>query len=230
MEKEHIEELLEVLRLDHVIERIKVQRQPGDYDSEDESIDAAVGQKRALTNGHSKGKQKDEHRRKRIKRDGSENLDNPSSDDGEDDYEDGRLQRVGPPGRSKFYYVYRAVPQRNDNLDIFIGLVDGVCGKCPVASTCDNKGKPAFEDRSLSDVGSVAIHKLSHKANSAANAKAIRERDKLLLALKPPGSIVLGDSGPWSGGGTRGKQKIGPVNPVDCQYFDKWFEQPDVES
>jgi len=93
-----------------------------------------------------------------------------------------------------------------------------------VASACDNRGKPSFEDRSLSEVGSSTSNFQTVSLSTQRPSKlSVEERDNQLLLLKPPGSVIPDEDGPWRGGGTRGKQKTGLVNPKDCKYFTEWL-------
>ena len=155
----------------------------------------------------------DAHRRKRIKRDGSDNLD-VEDDGGVTD----QPSRPGPPGSSKHYYVYRSRLLESVDLGIVNGLTDCPCGICPLATSCDNSGHPSLPDKALSE--SVAI--ISFKPSKAFQ----RERERSLLVLKPPGTVAEDEKGIWKGGGSRGKQKASSINPKDCRYYTQWFDGP----
>lgn len=240
LSEEHIEALLDVLRMDGEIERIQVMREPGEYDSaseNDEGADGPRGTKRKAPSGGGAG------RGKRVKTEqddddegaGSDNLDGYADNGGEEeddeeglpapvDMDDGnggitkKRKRAGPPGRSKFYWVYRSLPSASSNLNLYIGLIDAPCGVCPVASSCDNRGRPSIQDQPLSQVGVVV-------PTPGASKLSKEQREKQLIAFKPPGSLGAVDmSGPWQGGASRGVQRAGAINPSTCKYYRDWLE------
>lgn len=239
LSEEHVESLLEVLRMDGDIERIQVMREPGDYDSEAEEADeghTSKGKKRKADDGGGRNK-------KRVKmengEDNQEEGDNSDDIDGfivPDDEQEGddlpppieihgngqtsaRRKRPGPPGRSKFYYVYRSMPLASNNLNLYIGLIDAPCGVCPVAASCDNRGRPSMDDEPLSQVGVVNV--VAGSASKLSKA----QKEKQLVAFKPPGSMGAVDmAGPWTGGASRGVQRPGAINPSTCRYFREWLE------
>jgi DNA-directed RNA polymerase III subunit RPC6 len=234
----NIEELLEVLLMDGEIERIRIRRPEGDYDTPEMIANARKRKKMAGKSPKSNGRKK---KRARLDDDeGSDDIDRDSMDDfveddlaesEEDDFHDStngvngastssKVGRPGPPDRNKYYYVFRPV-RKPEHLayNLGIGFTDSPCGVCPVASACDNREKPAFEDRSLNaSIGSVVPH------TPHASRMSLEARMAARLKLKAPGTSIVDDAGPWRGGGTRGKQRVGLVNPKDCVYFTKWLE------
>lgn len=239
--QEHIESLLEVLRMDGEVERIKVMREPGDYDSEDEEAEeqaeAAVRGKKRKAPGATGGRGK-RPRTEAGDEDGSDALDLNLGEEEEENEEEAEVdedglpppvelnghglskkrKRAGPPGRSKFYWVYRSVSSASDHLNLYIGLIDAPCGVCPVAASCDNRGRPSIQDESLSQTG-LAV------PTPGASKLSKQQKEKQLVAFKPPGSLGAVDlAGPWSGGASRGVQRPGAINPSTCKYYRDWLE------
>ena len=232
----NIEELLEVLLMDGEIERIRIRRPEGDYDTP-EMVAHAKKRKKQMDDKVANGRKRKKLKLSEVQAaSDSEDLDKDSMDDFIDDdmaedeehdfHDDTRgvpngingtastskVTRPGPPNRDKYYYVYRPI-RRPDHIafNLNIGFVDSPCGVCPVASACDNRERPAFEDRPLSGSGVV------YTANPS--KLSLEARMEMRLKLKAPGSSIVDDTGPWTGGGTRGKQRVGLVNPKDCIYF-----------
>lgn len=216
----HIETVLRLLVFDGELQEIRITRQEGDYDSEPED-----GKKRKRSSGSGrKGK------RAKLEGDDSDAIDNatdeesdqPVEEDEEDDLpppldENGDelrnfKKRPGPPGRSKHYYVYRPLPRPIWQHSMKIGITDTPCGVCPVRHECDNKEKPSMPERSLADVDS------SIGTGVTVQRKRTRdeEDDEALIRLKPPNGLFEPPK-QWMGGGTRGKQRVGAVNPRDCE-------------
>lgn len=147
-------------------------------------------------------------------------------------------RRPGPPNQSRTYYVYRvSLTSQNAGYAYQVGLTDAPCGICPVSDICDNRSRPSFEDRSLADIGKTArsvvpprpkssIKNLKSVAIGGATETADTARDRTmdsLMNLKPPGSSAE-ESKIWLGGGTRGKQRVGQVNPSQCVYYKAWLD------
>jgi len=226
---QHIEVILRLLVFDGDLQEIRVTRQAGDYDEEDEG----TSKKRKRANGSTR-------KGKRVKMEGEPDSDaiDQESEDGdaayrEDEDDDDELppplddnatsiknykHRPGPPGRSKHYYVYRALSHPVWQHPLRIGITDTPCGVCPVRSECDNREKPSMPERSLADVDSlvgvgVTVQKKTKRAD---------EDDEALIRMKPPNGMFEPPK-LWMGGGTRGKQRVGVVNPRECDYYKTWL-------
>lgn len=216
----HIETVLRLLVFDGELQEIRITRQEGDYDSEPEDNK----KRKRSSGGGRKGK------KAKIEGDDSDAIDNASEEESaaeiEEDDEDelpppldengealkNYKKRPGPPGRGKHYYVYRALARPICENPMKIGVTDTPCGVCPVRHECDNKEKPSMPERSLADVDSLVGTGVTVQRKRTRN----EEDDEALIRLKPPNGMFEPPK-QWMGGGTRGKQRVGAVNPRDCE-------------
>lgn len=240
----HIEQILKILVLDGDLQIIKVTRMEGDYDSDpvdEEGDEANSSKKRKRKSGSGKNAKKP-----KMEGDDSDAIDQESEmddfieeDDNDDQgsaaYKDAEddlpppldeatgkpipvKRRPGPPNRWKHFNVYRPLTKAIVDIPFKVGYTDTPCGVCPVASECDNKDKPSMPDRSLADVDSlIGVGVTVQKRRTRAD-----EDDEALLRMKPPNGLFEPVK-VWMGGGTRGKQRVGLVNPRECEYYGNWL-------